>query len=782
MIKNHLTLFAILIGIIIHSKNTYSKLTEQCLLGIPIYTKPIVKDNLNNLPIYINAKKMTSNNTNVIEYEGNVDIQQGNHTINANKVLLTKEKTTNRKILRKITATGNVSYDNSQIILTGSKAWFDFNNQNIDVEKGEYLMIGRQGRGYADKIKLRMKNRYTILEKGMFTTCLPGNNSWSIIGSKFVLDREEQLTKIWNAYFRIANVPIFYIPYLQLPTGTTKHSGFLLPNGSYSRGVGLNFILPFYWKIKPNYDLTITPQFMTFRGIKLNNEFRYITPAGDGIVSIDWLPRDRSYIKNKKNGKYPNRESNGRWLLYWYHSGILNQIWCFDIDYTKVSDSKYFTDFASKYGKSTDGYITQKFSFGYDKANLNISLTYKQFQLFVHSLNNKNKNYKIEPQLDINYYNNNLNLFNFNTYIQAMRIISIKSTNPNVTRLHVEPEFNLPLSNGWININNKIKVMATYYNQNIDNTIVNSQLKKNVVRILPLISSEIKLLFKRNILMQKYYLQTLKPRIQYLYIPYRDQNNINNYDSSLLHTDYNGLFRHLIYSGLDRIASANQLTTGITMSIYDDSLNEWFNFSIGQKYYFTNSKNKDGFLPFKEKVNNGSLLWVGDIYLRLTNNWLLRGGLQYSRRFNDITMGNILTEYHRGFNKLIQLNYRFVDYNYIKDTIKTQRIFQKEISQIGAIINWPLGCNWDFCASYYHDIYKNQPVSRLIGIQYKTCCWSINIGYERKIVDWQQKTCLSSYDNRWSINVELNGLNNNHHWESKKMLSSGIIPYQGYFE
>lgn len=46
-------------------------------------------------------------------------------------------------------------------------------------------------------------------------------------------------------------------------------------------------------------------------------------------------------------------------------SGIMNQVWRFNIDFTKVSDAKYFTDLDSKYGSTTDSYATQKFSFGY---------------------------------------------------------------------------------------------------------------------------------------------------------------------------------------------------------------------------------------------------------------------------------------------------------------------------------------------------------------------------------------------------------------------------------
>ncbi|MGP1947037.1 MAG: LPS assembly protein LptD [Arsenophonus sp. NC-PG7-MAG3] len=770
--KKHPILFATIILVTVHSQQIHADLKKECMIGVPVYTKSIMKGNLNDFPIHITARDVLGKYPHFIEYKGNVDIQQGNQTLTANKVRLTQTKTNSQKSLRTVIATGNVHYDDPEIILKGSKARLNLNNKDIDIENGNYLMVGRLGRGYANKIKLRARNRYTILEKGMFTSCLPDNNSWSIVGSRIILDHQEQVAKIWNARFSLAKIPIFYSPYLQLPIGNKRRSGFLLPNSSYSKGSGLDFALPFYWNIAPNYDATITPQFMTSRGIKLNNKFRYFISAGTGTVVIDWLKHDRNYIKDKNSDKYPTRDSDDRWLLYWGHSGVLDQVWRFNVDYIKVSDPKYFTDFTSKYGNSTDGYATQKFSVGYAKPNWNATLTHKQFQIFVDSPNSKA--YKTEPQLDLNYYRYDLGPFDLKTYVQAARIISVKTNNPNATRLHIEPELNLALTNGWASINNTVRVMATYYDQDIPANLADSPLKKQVTRVLPSVTSDLEMLFECDLLINRNYVQTLEPRVQYLYVPYRDQSNINNYDSFLLQADYNGLFRNRIYSGLDRIASANQLTTGITTRIYDKELTERFNFSIGQIYYFERPRTEDFDLPIKDKSNTGSLLWAGDAYLRLTNNLGLKGGLQYDKRLGDITMGNIITEYRLDSDRLIQVNYRFVNRDYIQETVRNASAFQKKISQIGAIVTWPLSDRWNFVSSYYHDLKENQPASRLIGLQYSTCCWSINISYERKIVGWQQQNFSSEYDNRWLINVELRGLNKNHNFRSQDMLASAI--------
>ncbi|MGP8588476.1 LPS assembly protein LptD, partial [Salmonella enterica] len=129
-------------------------------------------------------------------------------------------------------------------------------------------------------------------------------------------------------------------------------------------------------------------------------------------------------------------------------------------------------------------------------------------------------------------------------------------------------------------LNTEAKLMATHYQQkNLDwyNNRYGTDLEESVNRTLPQFKMDGKLIFERDMaLLADGYTQTLEPRMQYLYVPYRDQSKIQNYDSSFLQSDYSGLFRDRTYGGLDRIASANQLTTGVTTRVYDESAVERF--------------------------------------------------------------------------------------------------------------------------------------------------------------------------------------------------------------
>lgn len=450
------------------------------MLGVPTYDQPLVTGDPNQLPVRINADKTEANYPDNALFTGNVIVQQGNSTLTANQVELTQVQKPGEVIpLRTVTATGDVNYDDPQIKLKGPKGWSNLNTKDTDMDKGKYQMVGRQGRGDADLMKLRDQSRYTILKNGTFTSCLPGDNSWSVVGSEVIHDREEQVVEVWNARFKIGKVPVFYSPYMQLPVGDKRRSGFLIPNAKFTSNNGFEFLLPYYWNIAPNFDATITPHYMERRGLQWQNEFRYLLAPGSGTMALDWLPNDRIYT-----GPDGTDKNATRWLYYWGHSGVMDQVWRFNINYTRVSDPAYFTDLTSQYGSTTDGYATQIFTAGYANENWNATLSSKQFQVFT-AAGNSNA-YRAQPQLDMNYYKNDVGPFDMHVYGQAAKFTSVNPTNPEASRFHIEPTVNLPLSNSWGSINTEAKLLATHYQQDIPASFAdnasNPKLKDSVNR------------------------------------------------------------------------------------------------------------------------------------------------------------------------------------------------------------------------------------------------------------------------------------------------------------
>ena len=774
------TLLATMIGTALYSQQGLAAdLASQCMLGVPSYNRPLVQGDTNNLPVTITADSSKGTYPDNATFTGNVDINQGNSRLQADEVQLHQKQPEGAvEPVRTVDALGNVHYDDNQVILKGPKAWSNLNTKDTNVWEGDYQMVGRQGRGKADLMKQRGENRYTILENGTFTSCLPGSNTWSVVGSEVIHDREEQVAEIWNARFKLGPVPVFYSPYMQLPVGDKRRSGFLIPNAKYSTTNYFEFYLPYYWNIAPNMDATITPHYIHKRGnIMWENEFRYLTQAGTGLMELDYLPSDKVF-----QDEHPTEGDKHRWMYYWRHAGVMDQVWRFNVDYTKVSDPYYFNDFDSKYGSSTDGYATQIFSAGYAIQNFNATVSTKQFQVFNTQTSNT---YGAEPQLDVNWYQNDVGPFDTRIYGQAVHFVNTNSTMPEATRVHLEPVISLPWSNDWASLNTEAKLMATHYQQkNVDdyNTTNNAHLEESVNRTLPQFKMDGKLVFERDMAMlAEGYTQTLEPRMQYLYVPYRDQSNINNYDSSLLQSDYSGLFRDRTYGGLDRIASANQLTTGVTTRVYDESAVERFNVSVGQIYYFTESRTGDDNINWEKDNKTGSLVWAGDTYWRMTDRWGLRGGVQYDTRLDNIATSSAAIEYRRDEDRMVQLTYRYASPEYIQATLpnySTAEQYKNGISQVGGAASWPIADRWSIVGAYYFDTNANKSADQMLGLQYNSCCYAIRFGYERKLNGWDTTNNQSKYDNVIGFNVELRGLSSNYGLGTQKMLRSNILPYR----
>ena len=777
------TLLATMIASALYShQGLAADLASQCMLGVPSYDRPLVQGETNELPVTINADNAKGNYPDDAVFTGNVDIAQGNSRLQADEVQLHQKQAEGQpEPVRTVDALGNVHYDDNQVILKGPKGWSNLNTKDTNVWEGDYQMVGRQGRGKADLMKQRGENRYTILDNGSFTSCLPGSDTWSVVGSEVIHDREEQVAEIWNARFKLGPVPVFYSPYLQLPVGDKRRSGFLIPNAKYSTNNYFEFYLPYYWNIAPNMDATITPHYMHRRGgIMWENEFRYLTQAGAGLMEFDYLNSDKVY-----EDEHPKDDNSRRWLFYWQHAGVLDQVWRFNVDYTKVSDTSYFNDFDNKYGSSTDGYATQKFSVGYAVQNFDATVSTKQFQVF--DAQNSNS-YSAQPQLDVNYYQNDVGPFDTRIYGQAVHFVNTNDNMPEATRVHLEPTINLPLSNNWGSINTEAKLLATHYQQtNLDwynnNPSNVNKLDESANRVMPQFKVDGKMVFERDMqMLAPGYTQTLEPRAQYLYVPYRDQSHIYNYDSSLLQSDYTGLFRDRTYGGLDRIASANQVTTGVTSRVYDDAAVERFNISVGQIYYFTESRTGDDHTEWENDDKTGSLVWAGDTYWRISDRWGLRSGIQYDTRLDSIATSNSSIEYRRDENRMLQLNYRYASPEYIRAAVPSRDVtnaqYENGISQVGAVASFPIAERWSIVGAYYFDTNVNKEADSMLGLQYNSCCYAIRFGYERKLNGWDNTQQHAIYDNTIGFNIELRGLSSNYGLGTNQMLRSNILPYQ----
>lgn len=749
---------------------------QRCLIDVPIYDKPLIDGDTNDLPIKIETDALRAQIPNKVIYQGNVRVQQGNRYLRSEQLVI-ETRPNNTHFL---TINANIDYLDTFLKLHGKQASMTIENGDIDVQQGQYHLVNRLGRGKASKLSLK-DNRYVILEKGSFTTCPIGDNSWSLTGTTIVHDNQEQLLEVWNAIFKLGPVPVLYSPYIQYPTGNKRRSGLLMPSINYNSIDGYNVAVPFYWNIAPTLDATITPRLIQHRGLQLQSETRYLNNIGLGTLAFDWFNYDRLYNKSKQNKRATDIGDNAhRWLFHWNHHGVIDNNWRINANMTRVSDRQYLVDLDSGFAHVTDGYLTQRYQMGYANDQWDISLSSTNFQVFRSRL--KKNVYRTEPQLDINYYYNASSTLRLKSYVQLVNFISPGKHNPQTMRAHFAPTLSYLLSTNWGSLNSEATLLATHYYQDLSSPNYFPELTKHVSRIIPKFTFDGHVIFQRDSHFMGEYTQTLEPQIKYQYIPYRNQYSIKNYDSALLQLDYFGLFRDQIYSGLDRIASANQLSTGIASRFYDQHLVERFNFALGQIYYFNQSRTGDTTLPTEKKRVTGSVSWATNAFWRLAHDTVVRGSLQYDTRVDELSLANGIFEYKPASNKVFQLSYRYASENYIDSIdVAAASPYKQAISQLGAVGSYPFSDAVAIVGGYYYDTKLKQSADSFIGLQYNNCCWGFNALYGRQIVNWNNAASRSDYDNKLSISFELRGFGRNRN-NIAKMLNFGLLPYRTALE
>ncbi|GAB3528043.1 LPS assembly protein LptD [Photobacterium alginatilyticum] len=712
----------------------------EVVRGVCIAPQDMPED-VNNEPITVSADKAEAKPNQKLTYSGDVVLQQGNRTVAADTATLHQPENI-------VTAEGNVYFHDGTVEVYSDRIQSNLDTEDSEMDNAVYNMTCEAGRGEAERIT---KNgiSYYRLKNGTYTTCPPGDKSWQFSATSIERESDSPFADLYNARFEVADVPVFYMPYLRVPVGDERLTGFLYPSLSYGSRDGFELETPFYWNIAPNYDMTITPKYMSNRGLQLNSIFRYLTEAGSGSLSGEYLGDDKNA---------PDKDA--RWAFNWSHSGTYNRHWLFDVDYSKVSDVTYFSDIDSSIGEREDNNLLQKGEVSYRDLYWDSTLRVRDFQPLTLGVSS---NYRLMPQLEFNYYRPDMGYgLDFNLHSHVSRFENDAADKPSADRVHLEPTLTLPYSTPWWSITSEAKLMYTYYNQDFDSSIDGLEtLEETATRSVPSIRIHSGLYLERDALLWgENYTQSLEPQVQYLFVKDVEQQDIfGSYDTTLLQTDYYGLFRDKRYSSVDRIAAANQFTVGASTRFFDEDFVERFNLSFGQIFYL-NDAGRNLTEDSESTPNYSATAFESDFNY---DDWLFfHGGLQYDASKQEMQLANAAMEYREN-DLFSQLNYRYVSKDYIKQSLpdndQIDNYTEDGISQLGFSAGFPVYGGLSLRGDYYHDLTENQMLEGQITLNYRSACWMISLGYNEYLMSRSNvNTQPAEYEQNFSISFSLLGL------------------------
>ncbi len=168
------------------------------------------------------------------------------------------------------------------------------------------LVLNRQLQLAANTIT-RVSGRYTELETVAASSCkvcaTDPTPLWEIRAHKVRHDEVERQIYFDNAQFRLAGIPVFYIPRLRMPDPTLdRATGFLMPSLRTTSDLGTGLKLPYFIALTPSSDLTLTPYITTRDSQTLELRYRQAFTTGrielNGAITRDQLiPGDpRGYL------------------------------------------------------------------------------------------------------------------------------------------------------------------------------------------------------------------------------------------------------------------------------------------------------------------------------------------------------------------------------------------------------------------------------------------------------------------------------------------------------
>jgi LPS-assembly protein len=217
-------------------------------------------------------------NSEVVTANGNVQLLREGNRLRADKVIWNRTS-------GKVEAQGNVSIiDADGNVAYGDR--FDVTDTLKDGAVDNMLLVLQSGGRLASVKGTRINGVYT-LNRATYTGCAvedshgcPKEPTWQINAVKVVYDPTRERVTYTNANIELFGLPLIPLPGLSHPVGEAGGSGLLVPNLRYDRNNGFEAALPYYFKLAPNRDVTITPHVYTGVLPMLEANYRHLYDRG----------------------------------------------------------------------------------------------------------------------------------------------------------------------------------------------------------------------------------------------------------------------------------------------------------------------------------------------------------------------------------------------------------------------------------------------------------------------------------------------------------------------
>ena len=721
---------------------------------------------------------------------GNVELVRDKQAARADRVTYDKKQET-------IDAQGQVGFWDPGVYWSGERGRLFLKRDEAHFEEGKYRLRGgdeRRGHGQAELIKHNSREEVTRFRDVDYTTCEGKRPAWKLETKRLKLDHEEDWGEATHVFLNVKDVPVFYFPYLTFPLSDKRKTGFLPPHFGHSTERGVDIMTPFYWNIAPEYDATFSPRVLSKRGVMLGGQGRYLFPTGLGQLDFEYLPDDKLFDDERYLVAFKHQQSfadeHGRLFLL----------------YNEVSDDEYFEHFGRNLATTSTAVLQQRADIAYGGQFLGLSwgLLGRVQSWDIADKSIVRAPYERLPQMLLQartpYQDWNLNFEFISEGVYFDRDEDVVGA-----RVDLNPTLSFPMHTPSAFVVPRLGVRHTRYDLDDwdENLFVNripqenraSITPENPNRTLPIFSVDSGLFFERDFdFVNSAYLQTLEPRLFYVYIPDSiEQNNFPLFDTSEYDPSFYQLFRENRFRGADRVGDANQVSLALSSRIIDsESGVEHLRLSLGQTVNFADRDvvlSRTFLSPdeltdaahdcillnpgvadpqrrrFSCTVSDTDTLseTVGEVTARLADAWSARANLTWDPNDNQVKKGTVGLRFWPDPDTIVNAEYRFR-----RDITTAQQIafprgeelfpiISTHVDQTDVSFHWPLTPQWSILGRWLYSFDIGETLEAVGGIGYNSCCWAIQ-AVGRQFLIGTKSDGTSEFDNGFYIQLELKGL------------------------
>jgi len=548
-------------------------------------------------PAYLFGRALDGQFQDRVRMEGGAALRQLGFSLKAKQ--LTMDMVPNRLI-----AEGEVTLFREGELYKGPELSLDLGTQQGWFRDVSYEFSSLKATGQAERIDFIQPGE-VVLSNASFTTCPVDRPAWRLESKTLAVDQVREMASSQGSQLYWGDTPLLPLGDLTFSIGRERKSGVLPPLYRVTSNLGLELEVPYYWNIAPNRDMTLSPRLIQRRGLMLGSEGRYLWRGGYGTLGFDFLPNDRVAKKDRHR-------------LEMNHVFQVRPDLRLSVGGARVSDNSYFADFGSSLIGSSRRVLPALFSADAHWNGFHMAAQVQEFQVLQDQDAPIIAPYAWLPRFAASRSGRfGANLFSDATgphrvnWKSEFEAISFRHpTLAEGDRFVLQATAELPMRLGVLDTRSRFGLHATHYAHRKNGSLEETgrrffaglqaptlgvfqpnvgETTGSYSRVLPSFSLNASTTLERDIAWQgRTELATIEPRVLYVYTPFEDQDQLPVFDAAQPTVSFAQILSDRVFSGQDRIADQNNLTTALTGRILDSETGqERLRASIAQRFYFS---------------------------------------------------------------------------------------------------------------------------------------------------------------------------------------------------